>query len=219
MRPWLIAKIFFERSFFRAKVALDSLCPLPAGTGKIYERYIRAYYPLLAKDLEQFNRPGLKVIEFGGSNKILTNFLPEVTYEIAPNYPEVDIQNLRTYPENGYDLVLLDQILEHVENPFRAVEEIRRILKPGGSMIAAVPFLVYIHPTPDDFWRFTESGIRKLCENFSQVDVRAWGNRVAMQIINKYGFDITMRQAKALLGFSYRNEKNFPIIYWFLAQK
>jgi len=215
----LIAKIFIARVIFRIKVAMDSMFPGTPGKDIGDLCYIRAYYPLLAKSLQQFNRKGIKAIEFGGSNKKLLDFLPEVDYEIAPNYPEVDIQELKQYPDNCYDLVLLDQILEHVEDPFKAVEEIRRILKPGGTLVAAVPFLFYIHPTPDDFWRFTESGIRKLCEKFSGVDVNAWGNRVAMNIINRYGYPITVRQAKAMLGFSYRNEKNFPMIYWFLAQK
>jgi len=217
MPLFLLIKIWIAYLILRLQAAWDSLFAVPDSYGD--STYIRAYYPLLRKDIEKFNQPGLKAIEFGGSNEIVKKFLPKVDYETAPNYPEVDIQNLKGFPDNKYDIVVLDQILEHVEEPFQAMSEIHRILKPGGTLIAAVPFLVYVHPTPDDFWRFTESGIRKLCKNFSRVDVSWWGNRVAMHLINKYGFPLKVWQARMLLGFTLRNEKNFPVIYWFLAQK
>jgi len=167
----LIIKIWITNILFRLQVAWDSLTARPESTDE--QTYIRSYYPMLRKDLEPFNRAGLKVVEFGGSNQIIRNFLPLADFEIAPNYPEVDLPNLTGYKDNSWDLVILDQIIEHIEDPFRAMAEIHRILKPGGTLAAATPFLVYIHPTPDDYWRFTESGIRKLCAKFSKVEVKS----------------------------------------------
>ena len=213
----LLLKTWIAFLILRMKAAWDSLFAGKKADG--YVSYIRAYYPELKKTLQQFNLPGLRVIEFGGSNQIIKGFLPETQYEIAPNFPEVDIQNLKSYQDQTYDLVILDMILEHCENPFQSIKEIYRILKPGATLAAVVPFLLYIHPTPDDYWRFTESGIKKLCENFSQLEIHYWGNRVAMNLINKYGMGITARQARWLLSFSLRNEKHFPIAYWFLAKK
>lgn len=213
----LLVKTWIAFLILRIKVAWDSLFPGDNTEG--YDRYIRAYYPELKKGLQQFNRSGLRVIEFGGSNQRIKGFLPAVQYEIAPNFPEVDIQDLKNYRDQTYDLVILDMILEHCENPFQAMREIHRILKPGGTLAAAVPFLLYIHPTPDDYWRFTESGIKKLCENFSEVEIHSRGNRVEANLINKYGMDITTRQARFLASFSLRNEKYFPVAYWFLAKK
>ena len=215
MSIWLFIKIFFSYLILRLKVAWDSIFT----RSTIARRYIRAYYSILINQLKVYNRPGLKAIEFGGSTQIIKNILSEVDYQIAPNFPEVDIQNLEDYSSEEYDLVILDNVLEHVENPFKAIQEIHRILKPGGTLLAIVPFLIYIHPTPDDYWRFTESGIRKLCENFSEVKIYYWGNRVAAGLINKYGFDLTIKQARFLLGFSLRNEKAYPVNYWFFAKK
>jgi len=201
----------------RLKAAWDSLFSRTKAEGD--DTYIRAYYPAFKKALQQFNFPGLRAIEFGGSNQIVKSFLPQAQYEIAPNFPEVDIQNLKDYKDQTYDLVVLDMVLEHCEDPFKSMKEIHRVLKPGGTLAATVPFLLYIHPTPDDYWRFTESGIKKLCENFSKVEVSYWGNRVAMGLINKYGMGISFAQARWLLSFSLRNENKFPIAYWFLAKK
>ena len=78
---------------------------------------------------------GVRVIEFGGSNGFLADLFDGADYEIAPNAPEVDVQDLRGYPTDTFDVVILDEILEHVAKPWIAVEQVRRILKPGGRLI------------------------------------------------------------------------------------
>ena len=87
------------------------------------------------------NEPNPRIVEFGGSNNVIKNFLPNADYEIAPNWPEVDVQNLFGYSNESYDAVVLDHILEHVQDPFKAVAEVRRILKPGGVCISSNSWL------------------------------------------------------------------------------
>ncbi len=55
-------------------------------------------------------------------------------------------------------------VLEHCENPFSMSENIVRLLAPGGKVCVSVPFAFRLHAYPDDFWRFTPSGVRKLFE-------------------------------------------------------
>ncbi len=55
-------------------------------------------------------------------------------------------------------------VLEHCENPFAMAENIVRLLAPGGKVCVSVPFAFRLHAYPDDFWRFTPSGVRKLFE-------------------------------------------------------
>jgi hypothetical protein len=50
--------------------------------------------------------------------------------------------------------------LEHVEQPFEAVMQIRDVLRVGGLAIVSVPFQFPYHPSPSDHWRFTPSGLR-----------------------------------------------------------
>jgi SAM-dependent methyltransferase len=42
-------------------------------------------------------------------------------------------------PSNGFDLVILWHVLEHVQSPRDMVREVARILKPGGTLLVAVP--------------------------------------------------------------------------------
>ena len=68
------------------------------------------------------------------------------------------------------DGVLCMEVLEHCVDPFTAMEEISRILKPNGLLILSTPFLYPEHDTPTDYWRFTWNSIpRLLKDNFITV--------------------------------------------------
>lgn len=65
--------------------------------------------------------------------------------------------------DRSFDLVLCTQVLEHCDDPWQGVREIRRILKPGGHAILSVPHVWFYHPHPKDHWRFTQEGLVHLC--------------------------------------------------------
>jgi SAM-dependent methyltransferase len=67
-------------------------------------------------------------------------------------------------PDCSIDLVVTQETLEHVEDPFKAMQEIFRVLKPGGTIYLQLPFIIGYHPGPTDFWRFTREGIVRLVE-------------------------------------------------------
>mmetsp|Transcript_15086 Transcript_15086/g.17362 ORF Transcript_15086/g.17362 Transcript_15086/m.17362 type:complete len:90 (+) Transcript_15086:155-424(+) len=46
---------------------------------------------------------------------------------------------LEGIPDNTYDFGLGSHYLEHLLNPFKAVEAFRRVLKPGGTIILILP--------------------------------------------------------------------------------
>jgi len=68
-------------------------------------------------------------------------------------------------PDASFDMVLCTQVLEHSDDPFRGMREIRRILAPGGHAIVSVPHVWFFHPHPRDHWRFTQQGLTRLCED------------------------------------------------------
>ncbi|OLD46298.1 MAG: hypothetical protein AUG04_03000 [Deltaproteobacteria bacterium 13_1_20CM_2_69_21] len=68
-------------------------------------------------------------------------------------------------PDESFDVVLCTQVLEHCNDPFRGIQEIRRILAPGGHAIVSVPHVWFFHPHPRDHWRFTQQGLARLCES------------------------------------------------------
>lgn len=81
------------------------------------------------------------------------------------------------YQDNSVDVVLAFNIFEHVYNYAFLLKEIYRILKPGGRVIGAVPFLVGYHPDPHDFWRYTSETLTRVFKaaSFHDVKVAALG--------------------------------------------
>ena len=73
--------------------------------------------------------------------------------------------------ENSVDFVLCRATLEHLEQPFEAVAEIHRVLKPGGLCHATVPFIFRYHGADNfnDYFRFTHEGLKLLFKGFELV--------------------------------------------------
>jgi SAM-dependent methyltransferase len=64
--------------------------------------------------------------------------------------------------DDSFDLIITQECLEHVKDPFKAMNEIYRVLKKGGKLYVQLPFIIGYHPGPADFWRFTVEGIEEL---------------------------------------------------------
>ena len=64
-----------------------------------------------------------------------------------------------------FDLVIAQEVLEHVEHPTRAAREIFRVLNSGGLAYVQLPFIIGYHPCPNDYWRFTHEGILGLMKS------------------------------------------------------
>src|SRR6185503_12278170 len=77
------------------------------------------------------------------------------------------------------DAVFLTSVLEHLTNPNQAIDEVCRVLRPGGRLFGYAPFYHHYHPSPSDYFRFTEMGIRHLTRDFSSVQIVSGGNYVA----------------------------------------
>jgi len=194
----------------------DSLAPVERGAMS-FPRH--ACYEHLREILPELDRPDAKAIEIGGSTGVIKSFFEQAEYVVAPPYPEADVQDLSWIEDESYDFVILDQVLEHVEDPWKAVEEVKRVLRDGGALIGTTPFFIYLHPVPRDYWRFTEDGLRVLLRSFSNVDVYYWGNRISLEFINRHGFKVRTSLARKLFAIRRDNEPQFPITYWFVATK
>ncbi len=71
----------------------------------------------------------------------------------------------------SFDGVLCTAVLEHLEEPARAIAEAWRVLKPGGRAIYTVPLFWYLHEEPRDFYRYTEHGLRHLFSHARFADL------------------------------------------------
>jgi SAM-dependent methyltransferase len=68
-------------------------------------------------------------------------------------------------PNSSFDCVVCIAVLEHVVNPIEVVTELFRVAKPGGYVVASVPFLQPQHKVPTDFQRYTRDGLEVLFTN------------------------------------------------------
>lgn len=76
-------------------------------------------------------------------------------------------------PGGRFDFIVCTEVLEHTLQPFDAVKELTRLLKPGGMMFASSPFNFRIHGPLPDCWRFTEHGWRALFKNYEIIELNA----------------------------------------------
>jgi SAM-dependent methyltransferase len=76
------------------------------------------------------------------------------------------------FADGAFDAVVCQAVLEHVVDPPRVVEEIWRVLAPGGLVYSEIPFMQQVHEGAYDFTRYTMIGHRRLYRRFEALH---WG--------------------------------------------
>jgi SAM-dependent methyltransferase len=90
-----------------------------------------------------------------------------------------DLTQPTEIPGDLYDCIICTQVLHTVEPAETFLREIRRILKPGGVLLLAVPFLIMWGPENNDLIRWTPLGLRRLLSKVFEsdtVEVLSYGN-------------------------------------------
>lgn len=108
----------------------------------------------------------LRTLEIGSyGNPDYGKYFPNKVGIDVKNGKGVDIvASVYELPFNAeeFDVILCMSVLEHLEGPAKAILEMKRVLKVGGSIIISVPFMFPIHDAPGDYWRFTKYGLIQL---------------------------------------------------------
>jgi SAM-dependent methyltransferase len=73
--------------------------------------------------------------------------------------------------DGSFDVVLCTQVLEHCDDPAQAVRELRRVTAPGGRVLASTHGVQVYHPSPQDYWRWTHTGLQRLFHEHAE-----WGS-------------------------------------------
>src|ERR1041384_1310947 len=86
------------------------------------------------------------------------------------------------FRDSAFDSALCTEVLEHLPEPGRCLEEIHRVVRPGGSVFFTVPMTVHTHSEPYDFYRYTEYGLRYLLKKhgFEITTLRRLGGVVSV---------------------------------------
>lgn len=125
------------------------------------------------------------ILDFGYSSRALSDLFShelkdkkKITVDINEFYdPDVvaDITDLNMFDNESIDGIICAAILEHVYNPFIAVSELFRILKPGGKMFVFVPFMSRYHVPQSgeylNFFHYSRDGVHYLFKHFSQMEL------------------------------------------------
>lgn len=77
--------------------------------------------------------------------------------------------------DKSIDSVFSSQVLEHVPNPQKMIDEIYRILKKDGICILTTHMAQVLHGEPHDYFRFTEYGLRELFKKFKHIEIKPNG--------------------------------------------
>lgn len=162
----------------------------------------RLVFKYLKEKTDFFSKKGIKVLHFGPEKAfydifvnlknieeyVPCDFFPEV-YDFCDvvKIVKVDITAI-PFPDNYFDVILCNHVLEHIENDSLAMQECLRILKPSGWGIFQVPIDYNRDVTYEDF-SITNPDERTIA--FGQSDhVRWYGKDYKIRLSNA-GFSVT----------------------------
>lgn len=134
----------------------------------------------------------------------------------ASSYPDYDVC-AGLLSDARFDVILCEQVLEHLPYPYRAVRNIRAMLRPYGHFLVTTPFLIKIHHGPLDCTRWTPEGMGYFLEECGfdreNIKVEGWGN-----------YDCVTTNFRSFVDYksaqhSLENDPEMPISVWAMARK
>ena len=85
--------------------------------------------------------------------------------------------NLEIYPHNmncTFDNIFLMNVLEHIYNYQNCLNNCYSLLSKGGLFFGSTPFIFAIHPSPNDYHRYSEQSLKKSLEiaGFKNIEIK-----------------------------------------------
>lgn len=161
--------------------------------------------------VDELNTDELDVLEVSGTKWKDFNFK---SYK-SVSFPEFDLCK-DSFP-NTFDLIIVEQVFEHLIYPYRAGKNVYSSLKKGGYFLITTPFLLKIHHAPIDCSRWTEVGITYFLEECgfeaASISSYSWGNKSCA--VANLDFWVAFIPSK----HSLENDPDFPVVVWALARK
>jgi SAM-dependent methyltransferase len=136
----------FVMSVAAAAPAGTAILDVGAGDAPYRELFSHADYR--TNDWEESVHPGARRVDYVGSATALP------------------------IPNASFDLVLCTQVLEHIADPIKVLEECARVLRSGGTLALTVPLAWQLHELPHDYYRYTEAGVEHLLRRAGFVDMQ-----------------------------------------------
>ena len=140
---------------------------------KKYPRFFFIFYNLVAvfigKTAKQFVATlpdDAVIVNIGSGVKTIHPRVINVDMRASPDVQIVASAYALPFPDASVDAVISESLLEHLEHPEIAVQEMYRVLRPGGMVYILTPFMIGFHSSPGDYYRWTIPGMKQLLKNF-----------------------------------------------------
>ncbi len=109
------------------------------------------------------------ILNVGSGNQILNKNFINIDFYPHENVDVVaDALNL-PFRNEVIDCIVSRSFIEHIKSPSDFVKEIQRCTKKDGITVHSIPFLYPYHSSPQDYTRFTHSGIKNLFKDFKEL--------------------------------------------------
>jgi len=141
--------------------------------GPLIDRKI-TYYDL-KKFAESIDRSGKALIVFAEFKyeHLLQDF------DVMPRHTDNSehyLEYFKDYKDESYDTVVCSGLLEHVKHPDKLIENLHRVLKPGGKAFVSASSVFSIHRGPENYFHFTHFGARFLFEKHDWSELKISGS-------------------------------------------
>jgi len=189
--------------------------------------YHRRYLELLTEMPED-----AIVLDCGGGDRCLGDprvfNLEYLRFELPDLYADGLSLPLRS---DSFDLVYSQAVLEHVTDPQVAVDEMTRILKPGGTLFMDIAFMQPLHAVPFHYYNVTPHGVEHLGRHLERVgsgwegglqESVGWWSRImgADVILGPVRHAVFLELLRALdEGTDHKTLKHFAFSVWFEGRK
>jgi SAM-dependent methyltransferase len=149
----------------------------------------------LKKAIEKHEKTNLEILDIGCGSKPYSSFFKGKTKK----YVGIDLTSNEyvdciapaeslPFPSETFDVVISTQMLEHVKDPVKVIKEIYRVLRKGGVVFLSTHGIWEKHGSPDDYYRWTDDGLKILFDDFQNIEVMENGGSILclFQLLNLY---------------------------------
>ena len=107
-------------------------------------------------------------IDISNADVVFSDLIPR-----SEDVLRIDFEKPFRIESERFDSVLAMNVLEHIYGYTNFVSEVYRVLKPGGSLIGYVPFLIPFHADPNDYFRYTHQALERILRDnqFSEINI------------------------------------------------
>jgi len=185
-------------------------------TAKITRVRLKAFVERHANDLY--------TLDLGCANSPYSAYFKNrVGLDIAAG-PGVDVvgdAHSLPFADATFEQIFCTEVLEHLHTPERAIAEMSRVLKPGGTLLLTTRFLFPIHDAPHDYYRYTEYGLRHLFRDWEviKIEPEVTTMETIAVLLQRIGFQTKLRANILSKVLIFTLAKAFMLLNWMIFKE